>query len=165
MTAIDQKLQKLREQEKQLQLEKKKIEFLTHILSSSKDYNHPDFSEIKESVISMLSLFIDKAIGSIESGTELSFENKKEIIENKSEPIKQESSKNNVDRADPMISAHEKASFALDNRHLAGKVVSIENDKNLVVKGTVVGLDAPFVLVKTETGPIIKVPLNKVSIG
>lgn len=62
----------------------------------------------------------------------------------------------------PITNTHDKMSFAMDNRHLGGKRVQVINDKNVDVRGVVVGLDAPLVIVKTDTGPTIEVPLEKI---
>ncbi len=64
----------------------------------------------------------------------------------------------------PNRSTHEKMTFALDNRHLGGKRVNVSNDRNVKIEGTVVGLDAPFIIVKTDTGPTIEVPIEQVSL-
>jgi hypothetical protein len=60
------------------------------------------------------------------------------------------------------LSNNDKMAFALGNRHLADKRVQVLNDQNAQIFGKVVGLDAPFVIVKTETGPTINVPIEKV---
>ena len=60
------------------------------------------------------------------------------------------------------MTAPDKMSFAMDNRHLSNQTVKVLNDENLDVTGIVVGLDAPFVIVKTIQGPTISVPLEKV---
>lgn len=60
------------------------------------------------------------------------------------------------------MSHNDKMNFALNNRHLGNKRVQVLNDQNAQIFGTVVGLDAPHVVVKTETGPTINVPLEKI---
>jgi hypothetical protein len=59
-------------------------------------------------------------------------------------------------------SVSEQMSFAMANRHLANKKVQVINDANVTLTGTVVGLDAPNVVVQTDTGPKILVPIEKV---
>lgn len=60
------------------------------------------------------------------------------------------------------LSTSDKMNFAMNNRHLADKRVQVMNDQNAQIFGKVVGLDAPYVIVKTETGPTISVPIEKV---
>lgn len=169
MSAIDEKIKRLREQEKQLELEKRKVEFLNHILQSAKDYTHKAFVDVKNDVIQLLTDFTTKAIQAIETGSTPVVAVPKDAQVFQSEtpanaatpapaPAKPKS-------ADGEMGPGEKLNFALDNRHLGGKKVTIANDKNMTVTGTVVGLDAPFVIVKTDTGPTIKVPLPQVSLA
>lgn len=64
------------------------------------------------------------------------------------------------------LSNNDKMNFALNHRHLANKEVTVLNAQNAPIEtGVVVGLDAPDVLVKTKTGPTIKVPVDKVVIA
>ncbi len=67
--------------------------------------------------------------------------------------------------APPELSHNEKLNFAINNRPLADKRVQVLNDQNTQIFGTVVGLDAPFVIVKTEIGHTLKVPLEKVNLA
>lgn len=176
MSAIDEKIKKLREQERQLGLEKRKIEFLNHILESAKGYDHEDFTEVKAEVVAMLGGFVTQAVHAIENNGKLivtsevqspttsqpalntqGAETSRIQSQTPNEAAKPKSS-------EPIMSMNEKMNFALDNRHLAGKKVKVANDKNIDINGEVVGLDAPFVLVKTDTGPTIKVPLGNVSL-
>jgi hypothetical protein len=62
------------------------------------------------------------------------------------------------------LSQTDKINFAMDNRHLGNKKVRVFNDQNMDITGTVVGLDAPHVLVKTTAGPTIEVPLERVEL-
>jgi hypothetical protein len=171
MSKIDAQILKLREREKQLEQEKLKIEFLNHILKSAESYDHKSFKDIKIEVVGMLRKFVTKAVESIENGVPLSFsEPPKEAQsntvfaqENPNTPPRPAPPKREV--APGELSPSEKMAFAMANRHLAGRDVTVANDKNLTITGKVVGLDAPFVVVKTETGPTIKVPLDQVSIA
>ena len=171
-------MSKIDDQIKSLQLKKKKVEFLTHILISAKDYSHKDFAEVKDAVVETLEAFVTNAISSIEEGGEpqdtpnpmLGFsESQVKVLQQladralnrKPEPPKAPDST----QAPPQNEAPaDKMAFALANRHLAGQMVSVANDKNMIVKGKVVGLDAPNVLVKTETGPTIAVPISNISL-
>lgn len=163
------------DQIKLLQLKKKKIEFLTHILESTKSYKDKELNkDVKQDVINSLSTYVKNQIMIIETGKEskqLNTEfsnNEVNILKTVANKVLQKDStiKNKpIQRQKVEMQNHnDKLSFALDNRHLAGKQVSVANDKNMVVKGEVTGLDSPFVVVKTDTGPIIKVPLENISL-
>lgn len=166
-------MSKIDEQIKALQLKKKKIEFLNHILSSAKDYNHEDFKDVKDEVVSSLESFIVRTINSIESDSEIQLEasiskEDLDIIKTVADKVKSKnkevikSTKSSV--SNPVVDNNIKLKFAMDNRVLANKKVTIANDQNLTITGTVVGLDAPDVIVRTDSGPIVKVPLEKVSL-
>lgn len=165
MSAIQEKIKALKEQEEKLKLEQLKVEFLKHIEESVISYNQPTFASVKEDVVALVKKFVTESIVAIEG-----FEVKLIPNEDKSvnvaiavqvQPVPVVSVK---PKTEPELSPGEKMNFALDNRHLAGKKVSVLNDKNVDISGEVVGLDAPFVLVKTTTGPTIKVPLANVSL-
>jgi hypothetical protein len=161
MSKLDERLEKLREQERLINLDKRKVEFLQHILKSAEDYNHKSFVDVKADVIGMLAEFTNKAIQTIEGGAPVVVAPVAPAPAFQAETPVAPAKKPAEDRMGP----GEKLSFAMDNRHLAGKAVSVSNDKNITIKGKVVGLDAPFVLIQTETGPTIKVPLDKVSLN
>jgi hypothetical protein len=61
----------------------------------------------------------------------------------------------------------DKMNFAMENRHLGNKTVRVmdKNSDQIITSGTVVGLDAPNVIVKTVEGHTIEVPLNKILLG
>ncbi len=181
-------MSKIDDQIKTLQLRKKKIQFLKHILSSTKSYRDKDLDQkASKEVIASLSKFVDDQISIIESGKEViqlkgEF-SEKELnalrtvaskvlqkgvttgrqsgsVQNESNPPKPPGPQKRTETVD----TPDKLSFALENRHLAGKRVTIANDQNMTVIGEVVGLDAPNVIVKTDTGPTIQVPLGNVSL-
>lgn len=169
MSKIAEQIKQLREQEKRLERETRKVEFLNHILDSAKDYQHKAFSDVKEDVVGMLAQFVKKSIEAIETGTELQLSLPTINIVAQSpvappQPQVAAPVQTQPKKPEDQISPNEKLNFALDNRHLAGKKVSVINDMNIDISGEVVGLDAPFVLVKTATGPVIKVPLMHVSL-
>lgn len=56
----------------------------------------------------------------------------------------------------------DKITFALNNQHLANKEVTVTT-KDGEVKGTVVGLDAPHIVVRTETGYTVNVTKEQVT--
>lgn len=172
MSKIAEQIQKLREQEKRLERETRKVEFLTHILQSASTYEHASFKDVKQDVVSLLENFVKKTIEAIEAGTEVTITVGPPTIniipttpQTPAQPQVGAAAQLQPKKTEDRVSVAEKASFALDNRHLGGKMVSVENDKNMTIRGKVVGLDAPFVIIQTDTGPTIRVPLEKVSLG
>lgn len=171
MSAIDEKIKKLKEQERQLELEKLKIEFLNHILDSVKTYKEKAYAAVKADVEASLEQFVKKSIEAIEQGTTVSailatVVNKQPVeTANKQAQVEVKQQEQKKSKIESEASPADKLTFALENRHLAGKKVSVANEQNMSITGNVVGLDAPHVIVKTETGPTIKVPLNKVSLA
>lgn len=164
---------------KALQLKKKKIDYLAYITDLLKnDTKCIDFKDVQQEVVSQIEPFLKDLATSIETDTpikkELSIpgltpEQAKALVQvadkvlNKSEvaaaqEIKQAAPKPEVQE----LSHSEKINFAMDNRHLSNRRVQVLNDQNAQIYGNVVGLDAPNIVVKTETGPTILVPLNKV---
>lgn len=171
MSSIDQKLKELKQQELQLQREKRKVELLNIILTSTKDLPQDiGFPDVKDDVVLLLEEFVKNATSAIEVGVPLKYgqadlgpsravtpEKTQVGPQAQTEPLK---SAIKITELGP----NEKMNFALDNRHLAGKKVSVANDKGVTIHGTVVGLDAPNAVIKTETGPTIKVPIENVSL-
>lgn len=162
MSKIDEQIKKLREQEKRLELETKKILFLQHILDSARDYDHANFKEVKDEVVAMLEKLVEKAVESPEASVLVQHTNTSTFKSDVPVNSRKEVAPKKV--PEPGMSIAEKANFAMDHRHLAGKTVTVENDKNMVIKGKVVGLDAPFVVVAVEGGPNINVPREKISL-
>lgn len=170
-------MSKIAEQIAQLKKKEKQVELLNHILESTKKYDHKDFKDVKDEVVLLLEKFVSKTIEAIESGIDpinatiptiniASQTPKAPEQPNVAVPQQLQTPTQPRDPSKPTeLSPAEKLNFAMDNRHLAGKKVSVMNDKNIDINGSVVGLDAPFVLVKTDTGPTIKVPLEKVSLA
>lgn len=171
MSTFAEQLEKLRERERHLQREGRKIEFLRHIGQSASEYNHKTFADVKDDVNVLLANFIEKAISSIETEQPLIISvgqapaAQPVAAQTQQQTPAQQHQQHIKSMVEQELSPSEKLSFAMDNRHLAGKRVMVENDKNIEIRGEVVGLDAPFVHVKTDTGPIIKVPLAKVSLS
>ena len=158
MSAIQARIEKLRNEEKRLERETRKIEFLKHILESTKNYEDQDFQDVKADVVVMLEDFVVKSIAGIEGEPTPA-----PVATSPAEPTSvQTAAKTPAPKKEVEPSVAEKSNFAITNRHLGGRNVSVINDANVEIKGKVVGLDAPFVLVKTDTGPTIKVPLPNV---
>lgn len=176
---------------KDLQVKQKKIDYLSYIADLLKNDKHcSDFFEVKEEVLGMVDPLLLKLMNSVEndlptdliddfapdekqalkevakvaaqrlkSGTTAS------VSQPVNTPFASEASlqKPQVPKKQP-ISIPDKMQFAMENRHLGNKRVQVENDKNVDIKGEVVGLDSPFVLVKTDSGPTIEVPLGKIHV-
>lgn len=64
----------------------------------------------------------------------------------------------------PVRSGHDVLAFAMQYRHLDQKTCSVTT-KNGEVAGKIVGTEAPFLVVQTETGHTIKVPPESVIVG
>lgn len=177
---------------KDLLKKKKKIDYVKYIEDLIKnDTKCVDFKEVKAELTSQIIPVLYKIVQSIENDSEFKInESKSEFtpeqyaslielsnryIATKANPqtpnqalqptakapYSQESSGTPVSNK-PELSNNDKMNFAMNNRHLANQRVQIINDDRVDIYGLVVGLDAPFIIVKTETGPTIQVPLEKV---
>ena len=176
-------MSKINDQIKELQTKLKRIEFLNHILDSAKKYENENFKNVKKDVICSLEEFVVSTIAGIESGSssitkvtvdsQLSQE-ELNVVKSMVQRVQTKNQKTTMPiqgvndpygpPKKPLVDNNDKLTFAMDNRHLANKRVSVANDKGLTVAGEVVGLDAPNVVVKTDTGPTIQVPLGNVSL-
>lgn len=182
-------MSKIQEQIKALQLKQKKIEYVSYIADLIKnDTKCVDFKEVQAEIVAKMEPFLLDLMTEIETDTpvkktkESDTFTEEQIITLKAIADKINSKPAQPAQAQPQgssngpynqeqapapvpassLSNQDKMSFALANRHLADKRVEVMNDKNVKIFGKVVGLDAPFVVVKTETGPTINVPLERV---
>lgn len=147
---------------KDLEFKKKKIEFLNIILESSKEYEFVE-DDVKTDIIKELEHFITTTANKIENNASSNVS--KSVKEPDAPQSKQteEEPKNQPKTEDQReYSVSEKVSFSLQHRDLNSRRVQVMNDENVDIFGKVVGLDAPNVVVETETGPVIKVPINKI---
>lgn len=177
-------MSKIQEQIKVLQAKQKKIEYISYIADIIKnDTKCIDFKDVKADVFSKIEPFLNELKIAIENGTEVKthgsdevltseqldalklvadrFINKSSVVPPNNGAFNQESSQS-ASKPKQELNHNDKMNFAMTNRHLANKRVQVLNDQNAQIFGLVVGLDAPFVLIKTETGPTIQVPLEKV---
>lgn len=186
-------MSKIDQQIKALQLKKTKIDYIKYIEDLLKnDTKCVDFKHVKEEILSQIIPHLEKVAEAIENDSQVQdsssllfskeqSEALKELADkfiaakqNKSLEPKTQSQPNQPFQNDtpaPVpaprkqeLSHNDKMNFAMNNRHLANKDVQVMNDQNVQIRGKVVGLDAPFVLVKTDTGPTINVPIEKVSL-
>ena len=174
-------MSKIQEQIKALQLKQKKIEYISYLADLIKnDTKCIDFKDVQKEIVEKIEPFLLSLMTEIEEGavpkesqseTTLTPEQvealkkvadrvlTKPVVEN--QPFAQPQPQQPVQsKAEPPH--QDKMRFALDNRHLADKRVQVINDKNVQIYGKVVGLDAPYVVIQTETGPVINVPLEKI---
>jgi len=169
---------------KALQLKKKKIDYVSYIADLVKnDTKCIDYKDVQKEVVEKIEPFLLKLMEAIENDTEVSTEAQPTLSKEELDAVKLVANKilnktpappqggfNQEIPAAPQkplppkneMSHNDKMNFAMNNRHLGNKRVQVLNDQNAPIFGTVVGLDAPHVVVKTETGPTINVPLEKV---
>lgn len=180
-------MSKINDQIKELQNKLKRVEFLNHILDSAKHYNNDQFKDVKDEVVALLEDFVTQTIATIENSAGSAQEeqangqltqNELSVVKNMVQRVQDRSNgqapvndpyganqqNQPVKPKKPMLDANDKLSFAMSNRHLAGKRVNVANDKGMTVNGEVVGLDAPHVVVRTDTGPTINVPIENISV-
>lgn len=172
---------------KALQMKKKKIDYVSYVADLIKnDTKCIDFKEVQTEVVSKIEPFLIELMTAIETDSEVKLSESKSLEQKEIDVLKAVAQKiltkpTVVDTQTPVkpngafnqetapqkppppeANPHDKMNFAMNNRHLANRRVQVLNDQNATIIGNVVGLDAPHVLVKTETGPTIKVPLEKV---
>ena len=171
-------MSKIAEQIKLLQLKQKKIDYISYVADLIKnDKKCIDFKDVQEEVVSKIEPFLLNLMESIEKDSDIKNESKSsgmfdadeyDALKLLASKVKSKSG-SDVSQAprqpqpkQPEVANHDKMNFALNHRHLGNKRVQVLNDQNATILGTVVGLDAPFVVVKTDTGPTINVPINMV---
>lgn len=168
------------------------VEYMKEMLSA--DQKCVDFIEIQEEVLAKVVPLLDIVAQEIEDGVVqgnkaevgrtanfimLSTEDQKilkTLVEKvKSKPvasqnetaykqdIPQKTDKTGAQKEN-QVSPQQKMDFALQNRPLANKKVIAQNPGADPIPGTVVGLDAPFVIVKSDAGPTLKVLLGNIKL-
>jgi len=178
-------MSKIDAQIKALQLKKKKIDYVSYVADLIKNDTHcVDFKDVQKEIVDKIEPYLLKLIEAIESDSEVSTDAQpalsKEQLEavmlvankvlNKSQnstpsaPIQDGgyTPEQTLKKGKQEMNHNDKMNFAMNNRHLANKKVQVINDQNVQITGSVVGLDAPYVVVKTDSGPTINVPLEKV---
>lgn len=170
---------------KALLLKKKKIDYVSYIADLVKnDTKCHDFKDVKSEVVSKIEPFLIELMTAIESDSDvktpkdeskpimvdfLSSDEQKAIklvaqaaLKKVNQLPSQTDTPSKPVKTQAEVSPSDKMNFAMSNRHLANKRVQVINDNNVQILGKIVGLDAPNVVVKTDTGPTIDVPLNKI---
>lgn len=170
-------------------LKKKKIDYINYIADLiQNDTKCIDFADVKDDIVTDILPFLIELSESIEKDSAIKSKNKQQFSDEEISILKtvatkiltkplepQKPASQNEPFSEPQkvvqqeakkkaqeMSNNDKMNFAMNHRHLANKRVQVINDQNVQIFGNVVGLDAPYILVKTETGPTIQVPLEKV---
>lgn len=175
MSKIDQLIE-------ELLLKKKKITYLLFIKDMlQNDPKSKDFNDVKEEILGKLGASIDLMSKEIEDGiapAEAVKSENMDILNSLAERLKSKSELLTAPASSPVpnsaaapmpkksqMSNQDKLSFAMDNRHLANKQVVGRTDSGVNVSGVVVGLDAPYVYLKTSEGPTVPVLLDMIQIN
>lgn len=139
------------EQIKKLTLVKKKIEFAQK-LKDPKNLGKwvSDYPEIKEDMMKILSKFSDKLVASLEKNYSLPSLDGQETPKHVPKNVPKKPQKQNKE-----LPKQDKITFALENRRLADQKVNVRTEQG-VFKGKVIGLDAPFVIVKLDSGATVQ---------
>lgn len=168
-----------------LQLKKKKLDYLVYVEDLLKgDQKCIDFLEVQEEVLAKLLPLVKSLATEIEESVESSskpqtvgelgaedLKNLKvladKIKQKTNDPMSPPASPQQNPKQPNQIPVPDKMNFAMDNRHLSNKTVRVlhKETKQPFTTGTVVGLDAPNVIVKTVEGHTIGVPLENIVIG
>lgn len=175
---------------KRLQAQKLKVEFYKHIKGLVEGIKEPKFADVSKEIIDNVSAFIDSHIDMIETGEIDTVEQVKRVFnEDEINNLKSLSSEFSLinalitraksrqnlvseDKTNPApklssekpvtnIETPDKIKFALQNRHLADKTVMVTT-RDGEVKAKVQGIDAPYIIVKTETGHTAQVSLDNI---
>lgn len=174
----------------QLQEKKKKLDYLTYIKDLLKGDQHcVDYVEVQEEVLAKLLPLVDKLASEIEDSVETESQTPNavgqfndtelralkmvasKLVEKAGQvqetPKQQQPPTQNNPTKNQKLPNQDKMSFAMDNRHLANKKVRVlhKDSDEVATTGTVVGLDAPNIVVKTVEGVTIEVPLSKILLG
>tara|TARA_R110000868_G_C10973188_1_gene771556 strand:+ start:89045 stop:89557 length:513 start_codon:yes stop_codon:yes gene_type:complete len=161
-------MSKLDEQLKELKAKKLKTEFFKLIKDNLNKIDSKEFKDVAKEVKDEVNAFIDSQIDMIETG-EISHKNQIEGLfsEDQVKILKALSdramSKQTLNKPAPVEETHEKIpdkpdlpkpdkiQFALKHRHLGNKKVQVRDRGN----GTCVGIDAPHIIVKLDSGVTI----------
>lgn len=175
-------MSKLKEQIEKLQFKQKQVDYLNYVKDLViNDTKCIDYSDVKDSIqqklIPMLTqLTIELAEDELPKPIEAITVTSTTFTLDETNVLKSLVAKVNnkvpqLNQPNPALanpgvktapSVADQMSFAMANRHLANKKVQVINDANVTLTGIVVGLDAPNVVIQTDTGPKILVPIERV---
>lgn len=172
---------------KELQEKKLKIDYISYVADLIKnDTKCVDFKSVQKEMVSQIEPLLVALMDSVESDTKVelssdvkaSFEQEEvQILKRLVNQIQQKATTPNTPASQtqpvagvntpsaptkPVLSNQDKMNFAMTHRNLGNKRVQVLSPESDKIHGLVVGLDAPFVIVKTDTGPTIEVPLEKI---
>lgn len=180
-------MSKIDDQIKELLRKKKKTELYGHILNSLSEFSDPEFEEVKSDVLLEVTAFVDAQVDMIENSKKFqetgdTHPDDENFTLEEIKILKQTVKKLLTPKAPandgtyqsseqaptqkkqaPPEQRQDKISFALSHRHLANKRVRC-NTSNGEVLGTVVGLDAPHIIVRTDTGHTAPMPLETLEV-
>ena len=181
-------MSKIDEQIKALQLKKTKIEYIEHLVTITESSSNGLPPEVTTEIVAQVREFLRKLAASIEEGSALaqpevpaalSADQQKALTllldktvaaMNRPQTAVANTAVESPKAATPPpvmrqmnIGPHEMLAFAMENRHLSNKAVMVTGPTGQSARGTVVGLQAPNVLVRMDAGPTIEAPLNKIS--
>lgn len=171
-------MRKLDEQLLELQKQKLKADFLRLLRSTIENTSDTDYTEVEKEVKEEVFAFFDSHIDMIENGESPNMP-ETEIVVKEDFSIKQRTIlKQMADKLDskqvmkdltsiskevpkdPSIDMNksDKIAFALQYRSLGGKTMQIKSMGN--AKGVVTGMDAPYIVLRLETGRYVQVPVE-----
>lgn len=183
-------MSKIDEQIKELVRKKSKVELYWHIIESLSQYKDEQFQDVKDEVLAEVQAFVDAQIAIIEDGKskitgnpnedDVSFtveeikvlkQTVKKLLEPKPQkPVSTDGAYSSSTETKPTQpvkktadNRQDKISFALANRHLANKRVKCQTPQGEVL-GNVVGIDAPHIIVKTDTGHTAPIDLDNITV-
>lgn len=154
------------------------VERLNQVLSYVEGLGDPtDHPGLSKELSSVFKTFVETQISNLEAGSDLQPETVKvqpqqfsdeevTILRSLIERVKTQSTGTQPPKTvtpSPQSDRSDKIRFAMQNRHLDQKRVAIQT-KDGTVKGKVVGLDAPHVIVQTDTGYTVPVELEQVTV-
>lgn len=176
---------------KELQQRKLKIDYVSYLAELIKnDKSAAQFEPVKKEILDLIDPLLLKLMGDLESevkqepaqvanpATGLT-QDESNALKTMAQAVLQRAGQSPVNspysatpqsapvrQAPPKsaLSTQDKMSFAMNNRHLANKKVTALTDQNIAFQGIVVGLDAPYVVIKTDAGPTMEIPLERITV-
>jgi hypothetical protein len=156
---------------KALQRQQAKIDLLQSLRSNLSGLTDPGGHEgVASEISTLLVTFIDRVISKIESGESFATSDRSGTVHLNSEESAE--IQNHVEASAPVpaapglsVSRENKAAFALQYRGYGGKIVKGSDESGAEVKGPVIKLDAPFLVVRNDlaSGALARVRPDAVS--
>lgn len=176
---------------KELQQRKLKIDYVSHVAELIKnDASAISFESVKKEILDLIDPLLLKLMGDLESDNQPApaqvanpatglTQDESNALKTMAQAVLQRANQNPGNSpysATPQpapvkpainkaqMNNQDKMSFAMNNRHLANKKVTAITDQNIAFQGIVVGLDAPNVVIKTDAGPTLEVPIERITV-